>query len=75
MTRALAPMTAERMALRHGEIGMRYLSRYWGEEFDVLAYDLDSEMVTVRWVNDGRITTHCTLRDRRDELVGPTPTQ
>lgn len=56
-----------------GRAGRRYWCSYWGELFDVLSVNPDRS-VTVRWCADGRVATHRTLLDRRDRLVGSTPT-
>lgn len=65
--------TTAQLNAEFGKVGHRYYDAYWREEFDVLSHDALNHTVTIRWVNDGRTSTHRTRLDRRDRLVGVTP--
>lgn len=54
-------------------VGGRYRSAYWGEEYEVLEINRNTDVgwqMTVRW-DDGRVTMHCTAWEENDTVVRP----
>lgn len=54
----------ERAKPEHIKVGEYFINSYWEKTFQIL--NLDGHRMTVLWVDDDEITTHCTPISKND---------